>query len=85
MSPHSVHAISKVVHSFPNRISKRELVIIAEFRWLGVLRTPIFCLWGFSSGSDSKESACSADLGSILGSGRSPGKGNGYPLKYSCL
>ena len=33
-----------------------------------------------------KESACSAgDLGSIPGSGRSPGEGNGYPLQYSCL
>ena len=26
-----------------------------------------------------------ADLGSILGSGRSPGEGNGYPLQCSCL
>ena len=25
------------------------------------------------------------DLGSIPGSGRSPGIGNGYPLQYSCL
>ena len=25
------------------------------------------------------------DAGSILGSGRSPGEGNGNPLKYSCL
>ena len=33
-----------------------------------------------------KESACNAgDLGSIPGSGRSPGEGNGYPLKCSCL
>ena len=32
------------------------------------------------------ESACSGgDLGSIAGSGRSPGEGNGYPLQYSCL
>ena len=31
-------------------------------------------------------SACNAgDLGSIPGSGRSPGEGNGYPLQYSCL
>ena len=37
-------------------------------------------------GSDSKESAHSAgDQGSIPGSGRSPGKGNGNPLWYSCL
>ena len=36
--------------------------------------------------SDGKESACNAgDLGSIPGSGRSSGKGNGNPLQYSCL
>jgi len=41
---------------------------------------------GFPSGSAGKESACNAgDLGSINGSGRSPGKGNGNPLQYSCL
>ena len=41
---------------------------------------------GFSGGSDSKESACSAgDLGLIPGLGRSPGEGNSYPLQYSCL
>ena len=33
-----------------------------------------------------KESAYNAgDIGSIPGSGRSPGKGNGNPLQYSCL
>jgi len=32
------------------------------------------------------ESACNAgDLGSIPGSGRFPGEGNGYPPQYSCL
>ena len=37
-------------------------------------------------GSDSKESACDTrDSGLIPGSGRSPGEGNGNPLKYSCL
>ena len=25
------------------------------------------------------------DMGSITGSGRSPGEGNGNPLQYSCL
>ena len=40
----------------------------------------------FPGGSDSKESACSAgDLGSVPGSGKSPGEGNGYPLQYSGL
>ena len=38
--------------------------------------------WWFSS----KESACNAqDVGSIPGSGRSPGEGNGNPLQFSCL
>ena len=41
---------------------------------------------GFPGGSDRKESACSTgDLGSIPGSGRSPGEGNGNLLQYSCL
>ena len=41
---------------------------------------------GFPGGSDGKESACNAgNLGSIPGSGRSPGEGNGNPLQYSCL
>ena len=41
---------------------------------------------GFPSGSDSKASACNAgDPGSIPGSGRSPGEGNGNPLQHSCL
>ena len=42
--------------------------------------------WGFTSGSDSEESACNAeDLGSIPGLERSSGKGNGYLLQYPCL
>ena len=41
---------------------------------------------GFPVGSDGKDSACNAgSLGSILGLGRYPGEGNGYPLQYSCL
>ena len=40
----------------------------------------------FPGGSEVKESDCNAgDLGSISGSGRSPGEGNGNPLQYSCL
>ena len=41
---------------------------------------------GFPSGSDGKVSAYNVgDPGSILGSGRSSGEGNGNPLQYSCL
>ena len=40
----------------------------------------------FPGGSDGKASAYNVeDPGSILGSGRSSGEGNGNPLLYSCL
>ena len=40
----------------------------------------------FPGGSDGKASVYNAgNPGSIPGSGRSPGEGNGYPLQYSCL
>ena len=40
----------------------------------------------FLGDSDGKESACNVgDPGSVPGSGKSPGEGNGYPLQYSCL
>ena len=39
----------------------------------------------YFGGSYGKESACNAgDPGSIPGSGRSPGEGNGNPLQCSC-
>ena len=42
--------------------------------------------WSFPDGSEVKVSACNAgDLGSIPGSRRSPGEGNGNPLQCSCL
>ena len=42
--------------------------------------------WLFPGGSDGKESACNArDPGSIPGSQRSLGEGNGNPLQFSCL
>ena len=43
-------------------------------------------MWMDPGSSDSKESACNVgDLGSIPGSGRSPGEGNGNSLQYSGL
>ena len=42
--------------------------------------------WCFPGGSAGKEFTSNAgDPGSIPGSGKSPGEGNGYPLQYSCL
>ena len=41
---------------------------------------------GFPGGSDGEESARDVeDLGSIPGSGRSPGGGHGNPLQYSYM
>ena len=43
-------------------------------------------IWGCPNGSEGKESACNAgDLGLIPESGRFPGEGNGYSLRYSYL
>ena len=43
----------------------------------------------FSGGATGKEPACQCrrhrDVGLIPGLGRSPGRGNGSPLQYSCL
>ena len=53
-----------------------------------VLVAAIFGIYSldFPGGSDSKASAYNVgDPGSIPGSGRSPGEGNGNPLQYSCL
>ena len=43
-------------------------------------------MWFFPGSSAGKESACNAgDPGSVLGLGRFPGEGKGYPLQYSVL
>ena len=59
-------------------ISNDSLVTIYLWQYMGQE--------AFPGASDGKESACNeGDLGSIPGLGRSPGKGHGYPLQYSCL
>ena len=54
-----------------------------------MLKLQIPCVLGSPGGSSDKESACNpvvtGDVGSIRGSGRPPGGGNGTPLQYSCL
>ena len=66
-----------------NMKSNKDLVLWRTyFNYFGL----ILIVWGFPGGSDGEESACNAgDPGSIPGSGRSPGEGNGCPLQYSCL
>ena len=51
-----------------------------------LLHLSVFIKIGASLVAQREESACHAgDPGSIPGSGRSPGEGNGDPLQYSCL
>ena len=49
----------------------------------------VLCAMGFSSDSVIRNLPANEggteDVGSIPGSGRSPGAGNGNPLQYSCL
>ena len=68
-------------------LTKTPLRLLLLHKALECLGFCVHCLRvGFSGGSDSKESVCSAgDAGSIPGSGRSPGRGHGNPLQYSCL
>ena len=55
---------------------------------MAIVNTAIWCICS-PGGSVSKESTCNAgdarDVALIPGLARSPGKGNGYPLQYSCL
>ena len=47
---------------------------------------PFYIFMSFPGGSEVKASAWNAgDLGSVLGSGRSPGERSGNPFQYSCL
>ena len=58
-----------------------------ESKLHGLMNTLVILLEtrDFPGGSDSKASVYNVeDPGSIPGSGRSPGEGNGYPL-HSCL
>ena len=54
----------------------------------GIMENYVF-IWGFPGGTNGKEPACQCrrlrDVGSIPGSGKSPGGGNGNLLQYSCL
>ena len=65
----AIHGVAK---------SRTRLSDWTELNWITIL--------DFAGGTDGKESAHNAgDPGSIPGSGRSPGEGNGNPLHYSCL
>ena len=73
-----------------NSISNR---VVASWALITSCCTDIFLrlpslgtIGGFPCSSVSRESPCNArDVGSIPGSGRSPGEENGNPLQFSCL
>ena len=62
------------------------LPLVSAAMWESASVSLGFQTWLWLTG---KESACqvgdTGDVGSIPGSGRYPGEGNGYPLQYSCL
>ena len=70
-------------------------LLLLQLREWNLIHHPLNLGWLFVSsflsrdlpgGSDGKVSVYNAgDPGSIPGSGRSPGEGNGNPLQYSCL
>ena len=86
----TVYGVARVRHDLATKPPPTLTIIIFEMSnsWIHNSVTPShrFSKSGFLGGSDSKESTCNAvDQGSIPGSGRSPGEGNGYPLQYYCL
>jgi len=57
-----------------------------NFIYLFIFSYPLVFIRGFPCGSDGKASVYNTgDLGSIPGSGSSPGEGNENPLQYPCL
>ena len=81
------------------KMENGNLLVVIPLRWPGINTIVLLLVlnwsvksfgisynWGFPGGSEVKVSACNAgDQGSIPGSERSPGEGNGNPLQYSCL
>ena len=71
----------------PSTAKKKERRKIIK-RWVVWLQVSLQCL-GFLGGSVVKNLPANAgdagDTGSVCGSGRSSGEGNGNPLQYSCL
>ena len=64
---------------------KRDLKnpVLVDIR-IRVFKSPLLAMC-FPGGSEVKSPPAMQKTGSIPGSGRSPGKGNGYPLQYSSL
>ena len=67
----------------------KQLQVHSKFKFCFWQLSGIFsqiCIYMDHFGPDGKEFACNTgDPGSIPGSRKSPGKGNGNQLQYSCL
>ena len=72
-STHYVMFEKSLSHSEPCLLCETEIVIVPASQEALVVKKPPASAGGIR------------DLGSIPGSGRSPGEGNGNPLQYSCL
>ena len=82
MSPH----FHDCVYSHLRVALRRVIWWLCEICPIALCKGMLYIHLGFPGGSDGKASACNAgDPGSIPGSGRSPGEGNGNPLQFSCL
>ena len=72
----------------PCRLQSMELQRVGH-DWAGSLHFTSYIVLGFLGGASGRELSASAgdfrDMGSILGSGRSPGGGPGNTPQYSCL
>ena len=82
--------LAPINHVFPPLYAPvQTLDPISKYSQIRLLKNGLgtsLAVLGFPSGSAGKESACNVGaLGLILGLGRSPGEGNGYPLQYSGL
>ena len=78
--------LDSITNSVDMNLSKLWEIVEDRGAWHATVHevTKSWTQFSNNSGSDGKESACSAgDLGSIPGLGRTPGEGKGYPLQYS--
>ena len=79
------HAYNLVI-KYNSKKALTEFSFLYKVKFTCKIREIQWGLVGFPGSSNGKESTYSAaDLGFILGLGRSPGGGHGYPLQYSWL
>ena len=79
-----INDLKKLCYLYKHIKKKKHLVVQSVVH--GIAATVSFgSCWASLVVQRAKTACNSEDLGSICGSGRSPGEGNGNPLKYSCL